>query len=385
MKIKSALTLSAYITNMKKFLCLLFIIDICFVNAQTPVKKFSVIGYYFGDSAHVDAYPVEKLTHIIFSFCHLKNNRLNVDNLRDTATIQHLVGLKKRNPQLKVILSLGGWGGCATCSQVFSSNKGRKEFAKSVKHLNKYFKTDGIDIDWEYPAIEGYPNHQFMLSDKANFTVLMQALKKKLRNKYEISFAAGGFTQFLKQSVDWNAVQPLVDKVNLMSYDIADVGNNRIGHHTPLFSNVEQIESADNAIRYFDSIHFPLNKVVIGAAMYGRLFSMDTDLNNGLYQQGSFEHGISFKNLNLDSLQQQGYVYYWDDTAKAPYLFSKTEKKFFTYDNEQSIALKTKYALNKGLNGIMFWQLGEDKPVNGLLNVIDRTLIINKPFISITP
>jgi chitinase len=32
--------------------------------------------------------------------------------------------------------------------------------------------------------------------------------------------------------------------------------------------------------------------------------------------------------------------------------------------------LKTEYAIDKKLNGIMFWQLGEDTYINGLLDVI---------------
>ena len=359
---------------MKRLLLLFLIVNIHVVHAQTTKHTISVIGYYSGNATEVDAYPVEKLTHIIFSFCHLKGNKLNVDNLNDTLTIQHLVELKKRNPSLKVILSIGGWGGCATCSQVFSTDAGRKEFAQSVKHLSEYFKTDGIDIDWEYPTIEGFPNHQYMAADKPDFTALMQTLRQTLGNKYEISFAAGGFEKFLHESVDWPAIAPLVDKVNLMSYDLVNGNSTVTGHHTPLYSTPQQIESADNAVRFFDSIHFPLNKIVIGAAMYGRVFNVNADAHNGLYQPGNFDHGISFKNFNLDSMQQQGYVYYWDDTAKAPYMYNKSAGKLFSYDNEQSMSLKTKYAIDKKLNGIMFWQLGDDKPVNGLLNVIDSTL-----------
>jgi len=359
---------------MKKLLLIIFVLNVCIVNAQKPAQKISVIAYYAGDAAHIDAYPVEKLTHIIFSFCHLKGNELHVDNKNDSLTIQHLVGLKQRNPSLKIILSLGGWGGCKNCSPVFSTEKGRKEFAASVKKLNEYFKTDGIDIDWEYPAIEGYPNHQYLPADKQNFTALMKALRNALGKKHELSFAAGGFVKFLDESVEWDKIAPLVDKVNLMSYDLVNGNSTITGHHTPLYSTPQQIESADNAIQYFDSIHFPLNKVIIGAAMYGRVFTVNKDAMNGLYQQGSFDHGISWKKFNIDSMQNQGWVYYWDDTAKAPYMYNKTLMKLFSYDNEKSMAFKTQYAVDKGLNGIMFWQLGEDKPSGGLLNAIDSTL-----------
>jgi len=43
--------------------------------AQTQQNKISVIAYYAGDAKTVDEYPIEKLTHIIFSFCHLKGKQ----------------------------------------------------------------------------------------------------------------------------------------------------------------------------------------------------------------------------------------------------------------------------------------------------------------------
>ena len=158
-----------------------------------PNGRLMVTAYYAGGPELVDSFAAEQLTHIIYSFCHLKGNRLHVDNAQGSTTNRKLTGLKKRNTALKVLLSLGGWGGCATCSDVFSGEKGRKEFARSVKVLSDYFGTDGIDLDWEYPAIEGYLGHRYHPDDKRNFTHLLKELRKTLGNRYEISFAVGGF------------------------------------------------------------------------------------------------------------------------------------------------------------------------------------------------
>lgn len=345
------------------------------VTAQTlPKQKTAVIGYYAGDAESVSAYPIEKLTHIIFSFCHLKGNKISVDNFKDTLTIRKLVSLKKRNPALKVILSLGGWGGCEKCSDVFSTDAGRNEFAMSVKRVNDYFKTDGIDLDWEYPAIEGFPAHAFKAEDKHNFTLLVEALRKQLGSRQEISFAAGGFTKYLDESIEWDKVIPMTDKINLMTYDLVNGNSTITGHHTPLYSTPGQIESVDHAVKYLDSIGVPKNKMIIGAAMYARIFDTEQDAGNGLYQKGKFDKGISYSKLNKDSLQKAGFVSYWDDTAKAPYMYSASKKQLITFDDEKSMTLKTKYVLNNHLGGIMFWQLGDDKPVNGLLDAIDAAL-----------
>ncbi|MEI9912736.1 MAG: glycosyl hydrolase family 18 protein [Bacteroidota bacterium] len=166
-------------------------------------SKLAVIAYYSGNSTFIDSFPIEKLTHIIFSFGHLKGNRLSIANAGDTATIQKLVSLKSRNPTLKVILSIGGWGGCEFCSPVLATDTGRQEFANSTKELMHYFNADGIDLDWEYPAIEGYPGHAYTPGDKQNFTTLVKTLRDTLGNDYEISFAAGGFDSFLQNSIEW--------------------------------------------------------------------------------------------------------------------------------------------------------------------------------------
>src|SRR5688500_4229687 len=183
-------------------------------------NNFTVTAYYFGGPEKVDSLALDKLTHIIFSFCHLTGNKLTVDDEKDSLAIKKLVAAKKRNASLKVLLSLGGWGGCKTCSDVFSSAAARKEFSQSVLDLCKSYGTDGIDLDWEYPVVEGYPEHPYKPEDKANFTALVRELRSTLGNKYEISFAAGGFQEFLDKAVNWKEVMAIVDRVNLMTYDL---------------------------------------------------------------------------------------------------------------------------------------------------------------------
>ncbi|MBL7828353.1 MAG: glycoside hydrolase, partial [Saprospiraceae bacterium] len=117
-----------------------------------------MIAYYSGDGKDLDKYRFDQLTQVIYSFCHLKGNKLAVDNSDDSLAIRNLVALKKQFPTLKVLLSLGGWCGCEHCSTVFSSAGGRAEFSESVLALMKTYQTDGLDLDWEYPAISGCPD-----------------------------------------------------------------------------------------------------------------------------------------------------------------------------------------------------------------------------------
>jgi chitinase len=351
-------------------------------SAKTPLsreqrsrgaKNLAVIGYYAGSNADIDSFPTEKLTHIIFSFCHLKGNRLVVDNAYDSARITHLVALKDKHPLLKVILSLGGWGGCPTCTDVFSTDSGRQEFASSVREVCDYFHADGIDLDWEYPALENVPGYHYMAADKDNFTEVIRLLRKRLPRKAEVSFAAGGFTEYLRTSIDWKQVVPMVNYINLMTYDLINGYATQTGHHTALYSRPEQLESTDRAIRWLDSAGVPLQKVAIGLAFYARIFAGADSVNNGLYRPCHFLKGVSYKNFATALSPDSGWVYHWDKIAQAPYMYNAGQQAFASFDDSVSIRIKTEYAVQKGIGGVMFWQMTEDRFSGGLLDVIDDT------------
>ncbi|QPH41666.1 glycoside hydrolase family 18 protein [Pedobacter endophyticus] len=338
----------------------------------------NVIAYYStGRPLAIDSFPIEKLTHLIYSFGHLKGDSLYISNARDSALITQMVGLKSRNKNLKVMIALGGWGGCKNCSEVFNRQEGRKAFAKSTKDLLDFFKADGIDLDWEYPAVMGYPGHQYLLEDKHNFTLLVEELRKTLGKKAEISFAAGGTKNCIDSCFEWNKVMPLVNRVNLMSYDLVSGYATVSGHHTPLYANAQQELSADFGVKALIAAGVPPQKIALGAAFYARIFQNTTDANQGLNQPTKFLKGVPYKSFKDQFTEEKGFKYYWDDVAKAPYYYNAASKQFVTFDDPKSIALKTKYVIDRKLNGIMFWELTEDSYQNGLLSVIDETIKAN--------
>lgn len=352
--------------------CIFFIAVVLRLSTFGQNKTLTVTAYFAGDTSQLSRYDANKLTHIIFSFCHLKGNRLVIDDKIDTLRIQKLVTLKKINPELKVLLSLGGWGGCPTCSDVFSTDAGRKEFAASVNELNSFFNTDGIDLDWEYPAVEGYPGHTFKPEDKQNFTALVQALRQSLGTKADISFAAGGFQKFIDEAIEWEPVMKIVDRVNLMSYDLVNGYSGTTGHHTALYSTAQQKESADNAIKALLQKGVPAGKIVIGAAFYGRVWEGVPAEKNGLYQKGKFKTATGFRDFAKTYSKEAGFEYFWDGEAQAPYLYNKEKGLFVTYDDPRSLTQKLMYVKEKGLNGIMFWELSHDLRNGGLLDAIHK-------------
>lgn len=336
--------------------------------ADAQKNDLAVIAYYAGSPSDLDNYEIEKLTHIIYCFGHLKGNELSIGNGGNM--IEKMVSMKKRNPSLKVLVSLGGWGGCATCSDVFATDEGRRQFAESVKGIQAKYKTDGIDLDWEYPVVMGYPGHKRSMDDKENFTKLVKELRRTLPDQSVISFAAGGFHGYIDSAIAWNEVMPVVDFVNMMTYDLVNGYSTVTGHHTALYSSNPGMESTDRAVNMLLALGVPSDKIVIGAAFYGRIWKDVPDVNHGLYQSGVFSHSQNYKTFDNMLGTGGGFTEYWDSVVKAPYAYNPKTKQFMTYDNKQSIKLKTQYAIDKNLKGIMFWQLTGDTYKNGLLDAI---------------
>jgi len=360
------------LTKSITFFLLLFVSTVVSKIEAQPASTFRIVGYYSGPTNLIDSFEMGKLTHLIFSFGHLKENRLWINSAEDSAQIKKMVALKSKHPKLKVMLSLGGRGGCETCSDVFNTVKGRHEFAESVKEISAYFHTDGIDLDWEYPAIAGFPGHTFRVEDKDNFTSLVKELRKVNGDDFEISFAAGGFTSYIDSSIVWKEVIKYTNFINIMTYDLVHGFSTVSGHHTPLYSTPQQTESTDHAVQMLLNAGVPSEQLVIGAAFYGRFFHITEGNRVDLYMPCRFSHGFSYK-YATDSLSvKNGFVKLWDDVAKAPFAINTNERLVATYDDQQSIALKTKYAVDKKLGGIMFWQLADDKFKDGLLQTMIR-------------
>lgn len=345
------------------------------VNAEQAksAKDPLVIAYYMGGVSEVDNHDLSQVDQIIYSFLRLRGNKLAVADEKQDETITKLVSLKKQYPNLKVLISLGGWGGCETCSEVFSSAKNRLSFAKSVKKILNIYQADGIDLDWEYPAISGMPGHSFKPEDKQNFTSLVSILRSTLGQDPIISFAAGAHKDYLDNSIEWDTVMTQVNHVNLMTYDIYNGFSKNTGHHSALHSPAQQLTSTSQVVDYLQKNGVKPAQMVIGAAFYGRVWKNVKNQNNGLYQVGEYSTSINYK--DIETYLKGGFVEYWDSAAQAPYAFNRDEELFITYDNKKSVTSKMNYLKQKGIKGIMFWELTLDKK-NGLLETIVKEKLL---------
>lgn len=356
----------------------------------TAPEDYVVIGYIAGwiKRLNPDDIPVEKLTHLNYAFSVIdtKNNPHSMIPYHpdDTDNFKKLGELKKRNPRLKVLISAGGWDGSRGFSDMALRGETREKFIGSAMAFIEKYGFDGLDLDWEYPALPGAGN-TCRPEDTRNFTLLLrecraalEGLEKKNGRKYLLTMAAGAFLQPLKL-LELGEIHRYLDYINLMTYDFAGSWDSVSGHHSNLHLSASNPDregpSVVQAVDYCLSQKFPAHQIVVGIAFYGRGWRMAGAEGNGLYQKasGNAEGDFSFASLTHHYIGKNGFRRFYDETAQAPYLWNADKKIFITYEDEMSAGAKCAWVKSRRLGGVMFWQLYEDDECR-LVDAICRNL-----------
>jgi chitinase len=323
------------------------------------------------------------MTRINYAFFRLKGNAIGDGTPVDAANLGVLTGLKKDNPALKVLISVGGGSGSGGFSDMALTKAGRTEFIDSAVALVKKFNLDGLDVDWEYP---GYTHHNDKVrpeEDKLTYTLLLKELRQRFDKegkqfgRHLITSSATGWSREWLDHTNMREASKWLDTVNLMCYDYYRVDDHNTGHDAPLYTNPADPKafSTDRSVRENLAAGVPASKLVVGVPFYGKTWKDVPATNNGLWQPvpAPVSGTPGYGQIVSTMVGKPGWVRYWDPIAQAPYLYNAETKTFLTYDDVESEALKTKYVKDKNLAGIMFWQYTQD-PNNLLLDAINAGL-----------
>ena len=440
--------------------------------------------------------PWDKITHINYAFAHIDSSYHvsvgDVNSPTNPATGMEWSGVpgaemdpslpykghfnllnkyKAQNPQVKTLISIGGWaetgghfaddgtrvndGGffsMTTHADGSVNTAGINAFAASSVDFIRTYGFDGVDIDYEYPssmAGSGNPlDFSYSDSQRANlmrsYAVLMKTLREKLDaasvqdGRYYLLTVAAPSSGYLLRGMETFQVSQYLDYINIMTYDLHGAWNDHVGPNAALYDTGEDSELAawnvygtaayggigylntDWAYHYFRG-SVPAGRINIGIPYYTRGWQGVTGGTNGLWGRAALPNqaecaegtGVGEKNkcgygamgidnmwhdlgtagnemgagsnpmwhaknlengilgsyatdFGLDPVNDPGdalvgtYTRFYENVAKAPWLWNAQKRVFLSIEDEQSMTDKVQYVIDNEIGGIMFWEMAGD-------------------------
>ncbi len=311
------------------------------VSAEAPASELLCIAYAWEDDGPLP--PADMVTGINYlaGYPNETYDGLDVHNL---PRLQKILDLKKDNPDLKVVLSMGGANAETGWAEMTGNDSLRASFVADCKRFVDQYGLDGLDFDWEFPH-----NDQ----EVANYIALFKEVREALGDEKLVTAAAG----FWGNGFDLSAAMEHLDYINLMTYDM---GWQAPYHHTAVHrSPLAGVCTLDEALDSCRVKGLMPEDIVLGLAFYGK--------GDDTY----FKAWTSYRDIELsDGMEQR-----WDSVACVPYVVDSLGTLILGYEDPQSLKIKCDYIKEKGLKGGMYWRTELDNDSLDLTRTVARELL----------
>ena len=228
----------------------IYIVAVCIVGCKMDNSSrlykggepgYQIIGYV-GSGVDLASIDASLLTHINYAFVRIdESGALYFVHENGADEVGALIELKKVNPFLKVLISIGGWE-ADYFSDVALTDSSRTKFAMRVGKLIEEHSLDGVDLDWEFPGQPG-PGIKYRKEDKQNFTLLLKAVREQLdlmsrtrNDAYLLTIATNDDARYF-ENTEMEILHHYVDYINVMSYDFYTISSHTTGHHSGLYQS----------------------------------------------------------------------------------------------------------------------------------------------------
>ncbi len=309
------------------------------------------------------------VTHVIhFSVLPNADGTLNTNNNGITPAYTADVVSRTHAANRQALICVGGAG---TSFQSAVSNANLSTF---ITHLTNFMAVggyDGIDVDWE-PLND---------SDKMLFTNFVTHLRTALDRFSTHKLLTVAVPTTTTPSL-LASVQAKFDQINLMTYDLSGAWpgwvtwfNSPIYDKGLTFPSVpsESLPSIEGAVTNFIASGIPTNKLGIGVPFYGYIWKGGTGTSTGGATQPyqSWTTAPSVRDYTYNQIVSSNFTaaqYHYDAGAQAAY-FSITNAQaandmFVSYEDQRACQAKVSYARNRGLGGLIIWELSQDHQAN---------------------
>lgn len=366
-------------------------------DRDTRRQSIRRIGYFaswtaYGGRYSIDRVPAEQLTHLLYAFAGLNPDGAVywadpwIDIEREArpaggqggGNLSGVARLRERNPGLRVYVSLGGWTGSRYFSVVAGDPRRRAVFCESVLAFLQRHDFDGVDLDWEFPVDGGPVDNYRDPEDGNNLGVLLEELHRSLSagtnprgGGYGISLAVSPLSRQLDR-LPVGQVNRYCEFMSLMTYNYRGSWDNLAGHASPLLPGVSQ------AVRHVLERGFEPARLVVGIPFFARGWTIGEPDQIHAYQDGPLGLRLGARTIqasheppkaerdgatwNVETILGGGFpgLRFWDSEARAACSWDPASGVFVSHEDERSVAAKVSWVLERGLGGVMYWELSGD-------------------------
>ncbi|CUA69068.1 Chitinase 4 [Candida albicans SC5314] [Rhizoctonia solani] len=385
-------------------------------NAETGPFVATYFPDWTADEFPPERIDFERFTWIDFAFAVLDENRQLVFTSDNSEDILNRLVRAAHAHGSRVKLSIGGWTGSRYFSDAVSNDVNRHELVRNVIQMYRKFNLDGVDVDWEYPGVQGAGNNQVSPQDSAHFLTFLQLLRSQLPKPAKLT-AATQVTPFAgpdgRPLKDVSEFAKVLDWILIMNYDIWGASSTP-GPNAPLrdgcHNSTQPDASASASIAAWTAAGFPPNQITLGLPSYGYV---QTSSAKSLIQrkrtlgklrvredemrtagtgfvrvkgegEGDDSGQVQFRQLveagalklnsNGNYVGAGGFNRFWDVCSSTPYLVSQNAKQVVAYDDPQSLGMKAAFARGAGLLGVNMFDVHGDTETWTLTDAIREGL-----------
>ena len=335
-----------------------------------------VVAYLDMTTGTVNLPPADRVTHLMAAFANV--------NPDGTLAADSVASWKTALPNVKILLSVGGWTWSSAFTAVANSSAKRLAFAQSCRQYVQANGIDGIDLDWEWP---GGGNTSPNANDRTNFTALVHAVRQELNTlstttgkTYELTCYAPALSSLL-DFWDLAALKNDFNFFNVQGYDLHGTWDNQTNHQSALYPNPSGPDdnlTISEILAVYEAAGVPRSQLLVGAPFYGQVWNNAGPTANGLFQTATGSHTPTYATLAASSARTHLRV--WDTYAKVPFLYDALGTgQWTTYDDPQALYEKAAFSIAKGYAGVFFWQIGGDTADHQLLTSLSDSLAQSDP------
>lgn len=384
-------------------------------NPPPQSSPYNIFMYFeewsYGDKAYdMSDFPASQVTHMLYAFAYIQPSETDFDAVYPStlpylpnpyddqipegtfmkyepavydANMTKLATLKASNPNLKTLISIGGWSLSWNFHPITASSTFRDTFAVSVVDECIANDWDGVDIDWEYPSTDPGKSHNIDNTDTggvqpANLQLFLARIRLEMDNRKPSLLLTAVSGSGVATLSAYNNCNQYLDFLGIMTYDFVSIwdGAGVVGHQSTIYENTDYTQSANYCvnqvlINVLANTDIPLSKIHIGLPTYARGWRVDSidtanvelsvqsasqpDLSLGTDYPD--ESGIaSYRDLK-SALDSQTLALFHDNTGKCNFAYDTVDPTIWTFTHPEDFAV---FYSASGCGGIICWASTDD-------------------------